>query len=162
MDGAFKLTQDRDGSQMEIKNSQFFYIVQVERTFLGNVHGQVNFFHRYILNSDATIKSAYSSAVQSYIKAEIDDYLMQEPASQIYVLMHLDTSFFHEKLLPGANVIYGSSEKAWYYAPRLAYRISDYVTLYTGADIWTGGMEGGFLGRNKENDNFFVRLQLEI
>ena len=162
MDGAFKLTQDRDGSQMEIKNSQFFYIVQIERTFLRNVHGQLNLFHRYILNSDATIKSAYSPAVQSYIKAVIDDYLMQEPSSQIYVLMHLDTSFFHEKLLPGANVIYGFSEKGWYYAPRLAYRISDYVIVYTGADIWTGGMEGGFLGRNKENDNFYVRLQLEI
>jgi hypothetical protein len=147
---------------MEIKNSQFFYIVQIERTFLRNVHGQLNFFHRYILNSDATIKSAYSPAVQSYIKAVIDDYLMQEPSSQIYVLMHLDTSFFHEKLLPGANVIYGFSEKGWYYAPRLAYRISDYVIVYTGADIWTGGMEGGFLGRNKENDNFYVRLQLEI
>jgi hypothetical protein len=161
-DGAYKLTEDRDGSQMEIKNSLLYYIIQIERTFLGNVHGQLNFFHRNILNSDTKIQSSYSPAVEAYINAVIDDYLLEKPPSQIYVLLHLDTSFFHEKLLPGANVIYGYSEKAWYYAPRAAYRVSDYVTFYVGMDIWRGGNKEGFLGRNEDKDNFFVRLQLEI
>ncbi len=161
-DGAFKLTQDREGSQMDIKNSLLFYIIQIERVFLRNVHGQLNFFHRYIINPDAKIESTYSPAVEAYIKAVIDDYLLEQPPSQIYVLLHLDTSFFHEKLLPGVNIIYGYSEKAWYYAPRVAYRVSNYITVYAGTDIWKGGIEEGFLGRNNEKDNFFVRLQYEI
>ena len=109
-DAAFKLTRDREGTQMEIKNSQFFYGIQIERTFLRQVRGQLNFFHRYILNSDTEITSDYSPPVEIYIKTIIDEYLIQEPPSQIYFLLHLDTGFFHDRLIPGVNIIYGYSE----------------------------------------------------
>ena len=73
-DAAFKLTRDREGTQMEIKNSQFFYGIQIERTFLRQVRGQLNFFHRYILNSDTEITSDYSPPVEIYIKTVIDEH----------------------------------------------------------------------------------------
>ena len=122
----------------------------------------LNFYHRLILDSDTQIISPYSLPVQVYIDAIIDDYLLQKPPSQIYFLLHLDTGFFHDKLILEGNAIFGYSEEAWHYAPRIAYRMSDYVTFFAGLNIWTGGSKGGFLGRNEKRDNFFMRLQLEI
>ncbi|MBA7708390.1 hypothetical protein ES703_117288 [subsurface metagenome] len=165
-DASLKLSRDRDGSCMEIKNSELFYSVQVERMFFTDVRGQLNFFHLYVLNYDAQIQSPYSFFVEAYINAVIDNYLFQKPQSQIYFLGHLDTTFIHQKLSVGINVIYEHSEiasqRAYYAAPRVGYKLSDYLTLFAGADIWLKGSEERFIGRNKEKDNFYVRLQLAL
>ena len=164
-DGALKLTRDWAGTRMEVKNSELFYALQVERTFWNRVRAQVNFFHRYVFNVDAALQSDFSPVVQAYINATIDDYLLQKPASQLYFLAHLDTHFFREQLTVGATAIYGRSEEALYLIPRAAFKLSDYLTLSAGADIWMRDKKNitpGYLGMNEKKDNFYLRLQLSF
>jgi hypothetical protein len=164
-DGALKFTRDWAGTRMEVKNSELFYTLQVERMFWNRVRAQVNFFHRYVFNADAVLQSDFSPVVQAYINATIDDYLLQTPASQMYFLAHIDTHFLRERLTMGATVIYGSSEEALYLIPRAAFKLNDYLTLSAGADIWMRDEKNitpGYLGMNEKKDNFYLRLQLSF
>ena len=159
-DSALKLTQDFGGSRMEIKNSELFSVIQIERLFRKRGRLQLNLFHKFVFNYDAQLQSDYSPFVRDYINAVIDDYLLQKDQSQLYFLAHLDTHFFRERLLLGANIIYGYTEKGYYLIPRITYKLSDYLTLSSGADIWIKGKAEGFIGRNETRDNFFIRMQL--
>jgi hypothetical protein len=162
VDAAYRLTEDRTGSRMDIKNNEILYNIQITKTFFKRLYAQVNFIHRYILFSDRRVDSRFSPVIQEYISGEIDTYLFQKDHSQIYILTHFDISFVNETLYLGINMIYGIAENEFYCAPRISYRINDYITLYTGADFWIGGSGDGYLSRNKLNDNFFVRIRFAI
>ncbi len=158
-DSAMKITRDWEGSVIEIKNSELFSALQVERMFLNQIRVHLNLYHKYVFNYDTPIQSPYSPLIQNYILVVVDDYLLQKPQSQFYFLLHLDTHFFREKLLLGANFIYGYTEKGYYAVPRVAYKASDYFTMLMGADVWIKGDVESFLGRNETRDNFFIRAQ---
>jgi hypothetical protein len=158
-DSALKITNDWEGSVIQIRNSELFSALQVERLFWNRLRAHVNLYHRYVINYDTPIESPYSSLIENYIIAVIDDYLLQKPQSQLYFLVHLDSHFFREKLLLGVNFIYGYTEKGYYLVPRITYKASDPVTLSAGADIWIEGDFESFLGRNETRDNFYVRMQ---
>ena len=158
-DSAMKITRDWEGSVIEIKNSELFSALQVERMFRNRVRGHLNLYHHYVFNYDTPIQSPYSPLIQNYILVVVDDYLLQKPQSQFYFLLHLDTHFFREKLLLGANLIYGYTEKGYYLVPRVTYKVSDHINLSAGADIWMKGDIESFLGRNESRDNFFIRAQ---
>jgi hypothetical protein len=161
-DASIKLTPDTDGSRMEIRNNEIFYTFQIEKIFFANLKLQTNFFHRIILNAGADITSDYSPQVQNFLEGIFEDYMLQKPESQIYILFHADTNFFRETFFIGANFIYGfeEPEHAFYFAPRVSFVLNDYVSLSAGADFWWGGIEEGFLGRNAELDNFYIRMKV--
>jgi hypothetical protein len=164
-DGSLKITGDWAGTRMEIRNSELFYTLQVERMFWNRFRAQANFFHRYVINADAEIESPYSPVVEAFINFTIDDYLFQTPGSQLYFLAHLDGHFLREKFTFGTTAVYGRTEKAFYLIPRIAYKINDYIVLSMGADIWLRDEHAiypGYLCINEEKDNFFVRLQLSL
>jgi hypothetical protein len=161
-DAALKLMNDWDGTIMELRNHEFFYAIQAEYIFFTKWYTQLGFFHRIIFNAEEEISSPYSSLVEGIIKDTIDDYMLQKPSSQIYVLLHVDTHFFNETLRTGINFIYGYSENAYYLAPRISYKINDYITVFAGADLWWKGMVEGYLGMNTEKDNAFLRVQCSL
>ena len=123
------------------------------------MRAHLNAYHRYVINYDAPINSPYSPLIEAFIIAVIDDYLLQKPQSQWYLLAHIDTHLFRERLLFGANFVYGYTEQGYYLVPRIKYRASDRITFSAGADIWMDGDFESFLGRNETRDNFFVRVQ---
>lgn len=170
-DIAYKVTPDIDGSNIAIRNGELFWGVQVEHLFSlfeKPIRLMANGYFRQVVNANAEIVSGYSDVLTAFLNGVLDDYTSQKPASQFYALLHLDTNFFHETLLAGANFIYGFSEKvyeiepAFYIAPRLTYKVSDYVSASAGVDFWWGGSHEGFLGRDTAKDNFFVRIQAQL
>ena len=170
-DASVKLTPDLDGTDISVRNPEIFWAVQIERLLTvvnTQVRLQLNTFYRQILNAGAQTRSDFSDVLTAFLYAVIDDYAMQKPSSQVYVLARFDTSFFHEKLLVAGNFIYGYTEHiysvvpAFYVSPRIAYKLNDYFRISTGADIWWGGSHEGFLGRDAEKDNYFVRLQVYL
>jgi hypothetical protein len=158
-DSALKITRDWEGSIMEIKNSELFSAFQVERMFLNRIRAHLNLYRRYVFNYYTPNRSPYNILIQSNINAIIDDYLLQTPESQLYLLLHLDTHFFRETLSLAANIVYGLTENGCYIVPRITYKLTDHITLFAGADIWIGGDVEGYLGRNETRDNFYVRIQ---
>ena len=170
-DIALKITPDIEGTDIAKKNSEIFWALQIERLISvvdTPVRLQVNGFFRQILGADTQPDSPYSEILTAYLNAIIDDYTNQKPPTQFYLLAHFDTSFIYNTLLVSGNFIYGFSESiykiepSFFAAPRVTYRISDYLSVAVGADFWWGGTAEGFLGRNEEKDNFFLRLQFEI
>jgi hypothetical protein len=170
-DIAYKVTPDINGTDMSIRNGELFWGVQVE--YLFSVIEQpfrlmANGFYRQVMNANAEIVSDYSDVLAAFLNAVLDDYTSQRPPFQVYALLHLDTNFFHETLNVGGNFIYGYSEDvytmdpAFFISPRIAYKISDYVSTFLGADFWWGGTHEGFLGRDAGKDNFFVRIQVQL
>jgi hypothetical protein len=158
-DSAIKITKDWEGSVIEIHNSELFSALQVERLFWNRVRAHLNAYHRYVFNYDTPIESPYSPLIKNYIILVIDDYLLQHPQSQLYLLGHVDSHFFRERLLLGVNFVYGYTEKGYYLVPRVMYKATDRITFSAGADIWVKGNVYSFLGRNETRDNFFMRLQ---
>ncbi len=162
LDTSLLLTEDKDGSRMDIKNNEIFNTIQVGHKFINKLYTQLNLVHRLILSFDADIQSEYSIVVQNFIKSEIDKYFFQQSKSQLYLLIHADMNYLYEKLFLGINIIHGMAEKESYCSPRISYKLSDYITCYAGTDIWFGGEGDGFLSRNQLNDNFHVKLKIEI
>ncbi len=161
-DAALKLTADIDGTKMETKNSEFFYALQVEKTFFTNLHTQLNFFHRLIFNADAETESDLTPLIKDTVRQILDDYMLQYHPSQIYILLRMDTSFFRETVKIAGNFIYSIPENGFYFAPRITYDIDDNWQISAGSDLWWGGIREGFLGRNAEKDNYYIRAQFSF
>ena len=162
-DAALKLTNDIDGSRMDVKNSEIFAVLQIEGLFWQNrLRAQANLFHRHILNFDATTVSDYSPVVEAYIREIVAEYLIQKPQFQTYVLLHGEANFLRERLSIATSVIYGIDEEVVFVMPRISLKLSDFVSFRLGSDIWFGSQGNGLLGAGLYDDNAFFRAQLEL
>ena len=162
-DAALKITEDLDGTRIDVKTSEIVSVLQVERLFWQNrLRAQAMVLHRYLLHDDAIPVSDYSPVIQAYISAIVAEYLRQKPESQLYALIGGDAKFLRERLSVSANIIYGLDEEALFVMPRLSLKLTDYVSLQLGSDLWFGQEGRGLLGGSLNNDNIFLRAQLEI
>ena len=162
-DAALKITENLDGTRIDVKNSEVVSVLQAERLFWQNrLRAQAIVFHRYLLYYDAVTVSAYSPVVQAYVSAIVAEYLLQESCSQFYALLGGNAMFFRERLSVSANAIYGLDEEVLFVMPRLSLKLTDYVSLVLGSDLWFGQEGTGLLGGSLHNDNIFLRAQLKI
>ena len=163
-DGGLKLTENADGSRIDVKRPEILYAVQADRAVsIGRQPFNVSagLYHRLILHPDAELKSEYSPLVENVVAALRDFYLLQEEPSTVYVVGRLDTSLFRETLNVGMIGAWGITEQALHLAPRAERRLSDYVSAAAGANLWyswTPGAASGLLGRDDAKDNVFAQL----
>ncbi len=163
-DAGLKLTENADGSRIDVKRPEVLYAVQADRAVsIGQQAFDVSaaLYHRLILHADAQPKSEYSPLLAGVIAALRDYYLLQEQASTVYVVSRLGTSLFRETLDVGVTGAWGISEEALHVAPRAEVRLSDYVSVAGGANLWYSWKEGaasGLLGRDDAKDNVFAQL----
>ena len=61
-----------------------------------------------------------------------------------------------------ASIIYGFVEEVVFVMPRAALKLTDYVTFKLGSDLWFGQEGKGLLGVRLQNDNVFLRAQLQL
>ena len=163
-DAGLKLTDNADGTRIDVKKPEVLYAVQADRAVsIGqqpfNVSAAV--YHRLILHPDAELKSEYSPLVENVVVALRDFYLLQEDPSTVYVVGRLDTSLFREALNVGVTGAWGITEQALHLAPRAGLRLSDHVSAAAGANLWfewTPGIASGLLGRDDAKDNVFAQL----
>ena len=168
-ESGLKITEDWDGSRVEIKNSELVSNLQVNKTFFDHWFFQANFIHRYIINHKAALQSELNSRLLSYIETEMEKHFLQPVESQIYMAAHLHRYALHNTLYFALNggigfAIYPEEEYEMevYLAPRAAYHFSDLVKIEAGGDFYLQGEEAGYLGRNKYKDNFYIRFILRL
>ena len=163
-DAGLKLTENTDGTRIDVKRPEILYAVQADRAVsIGrqpfNVSAGV--YHRLILHPDAEFRSDYSPLVENVVAALRDFYLLQEDPSTVYVVGRADTSLFREALSVGMIGAWGITEQALHLAPRVGLRLSDYVSAAAGANLWfewSPGIASGLLGRDDAKDNVFAQL----
>ena len=163
-DAGLKLTENTDGTRIDVKRPEILYAVQADRAVsIGqqpfNVSAAV--YHRLILHPDAELKSKYSPLVENVVVALRDLYMLQEDPSTVYVVGRLDTSLFRETLSVGVIGAWGITERALHLAPRAGLRLSDHVSVAAGANLWfewAPGIASGLLGRDAAKDNVFAQL----
>ncbi|MCY4377791.1 MAG: hypothetical protein OXC31_28880 [Spirochaetaceae bacterium] len=163
-DAGLKLTDNVDGTRIDVKKPEVLYAVQADRAVsIGqqpfNVSAGV--YHRLILHPDAEFKSKYSPLVENVVAALRDFYLLQEDPSTVYVVGRADTSLFREALNVGVIGAWGITERALHLAPRAGLRLSDHVSAAVGANLWfewAPGIASGLLGRDAAKDNVFAQL----
>ncbi len=163
-DAGLKLTDNADGTRIDVKKPEVLYAVQADRAVsIGqqpfNVSAGV--YHRLILHPDAEFKSKYSPLVENVVAALRDFYLLQEDPSTVYVVGRADTSLFREALNVGVIGAWGITERALHLAPRAGLRLSDHVSAAAGANLWfewAPGIASGLLGRDAAKDNVFAQL----
>ena len=163
-DGGLKLTENADGTRIDVKRPEILYAVQADRVVSVGRHPfnvSAGLYHRLILHPDAELKSKYSRLVENVVVALRDFYLLQEDPSTLYVVGRLDTSLFRETLNVGVIGAWGITEQALHLAPRAGLRLSDYVSAAAGANLWFSwepGIASGLLGRDDAKDNVFAQL----
>ncbi len=163
-DAGLKLTDNADGTRIDVKKPEVLYAVQADRAVsIGRQPFNVSagLYHRLILHPDAEFKSDYSPLVENVVAALRDFYLLQEDPSTVYVVGRADTSLFREALSVGVIGAWGITERALHLAPRAGLRLSDHVSAAAGANLWfewTPGIASGLLGRDDAKDNVFAQL----
>ena len=96
-DAGLKLTENADGTRIDVKRPEILYAVQADRAVsIGQQPFNVSaaWYHRLILHSDAELKSVYSPLVENVVAALRDFYMLQEEPSTVYLVGRLDTSLF--------------------------------------------------------------------
>ena len=163
-DGGLKLTENADGTRIDVKRPEILYAVQADRAVsIGRQPFNVSagLYHRLILHPDAEPRSRFSPLVENVVAALRDFYLLQEDPSTVYVVGRADTSLFREALNVGVIGAWGITEQALHLAPRVGLRLSDYVSAAAGANLWfewSPGIASGLLGRDDAKDNVFAQL----
>ena len=163
-DAGLKLTENADGSRIDVKRPEILYAVQADRAVsIGQqpFNLSAGLYHRLILHPDAEFRSEYSPLVENVVAALRDFYLLQEDPSTVYVVARADTSLFREALSVGVIGAWGITEEALHLAPRVGLRLSDHVSAAAGANLWfewAPGIASGLLGRDDAKDNVFAQL----
>lgn len=164
-DAGLKLTENADGTRIDIKRPEILYAMQADRAVsIGRQPFNVSagLYHRLILHPDAELKSKYSPLVENVVTDLRDLYLLQQDASTVYVVGRADTSLFRETLNVGVVGAWGIMERALHLAPRAEVRLNDYVSAAGGANLWFSweepGIATGLLGRDDARDNVFAQL----
>ena len=163
-DAGLKLTENTDGTRIDVKRPEILYAVQADRAVsIGRQPFNVSagLYHRLILHADAELKSEYSPLVENVVAALRDFYMLQEEPSTVYLVGRADTSLFRETLSVGVIGAWGITERALHVAPRAGLRLSDHVSATAGANLWlewAPGIASGLLGRDDAKDNVFAQL----
>lgn len=147
---ALNITEDFNGNNIGIKNSDLTLNSQFTKTLFNRTYSQVNIIYQHIFN--------YNN--DNELSAAINDIHLQPTDNILFIIGHLHDSFLREKLYMALNVGYFFSDNV-YIAPRVNYTITDYITLETGIDMYTGKYKHKIFEEDLGGDNFFVRLKYE-
>ncbi len=156
---AVNLTEDLDGTQIGIKNSDITLNSQITGTLYGGTFAQLNIIYQHVINYDKS-GLVYSSVIDDQLIDEFNNYFNQPVQNIAFLIGHLHNSFFREKLYLALNVGFFFSTDI-YLAPRIAYALSDEMKIEAGADIKTGEPSDYTLARGNLVDNYYVRLKFE-
>lgn len=156
---AVNLTEDLDGTEIGIKNSDITLNSQITGTLYGGTFAQLNIVYQHVINYDQS-GSVYSPSVDDQLIDEFNNYFNQPVQNIAFFIGHLHNSFFREKLYLALNVGFFFSTDI-YLAPRIAYTLSDEMKIEAGADIKTGEPSEYTLARGNLSDNYYVRLKFE-
>jgi len=147
---AFNLTEDFNGTNIGVKNSDITSNTQVMHTLFGRTFAQINMIYQYIFN--------YKNS--NDLSIAINDVHLQPTDNILFFIAHLHDYFFREKLYLALNVGFFFSTNV-YLAPRVNFKFTDNITIETGIDMYTGIYANKLLERNLGGDNFFVRIKYE-
>ncbi len=156
---AVNLTEDPDGSQIGIKNSDITLNSQLTGTLYGGTFAQINIIYQYVINYNQS-GSVYSPSDDDLLIDEFNNYFNQPVQNIVFFIGHLHNSYFREKLYIALNIGFFFSTDI-YLAPRIAYALSDSMKIEAGADIKTGEPSEYTLTRGNLLDNYYVRLKFE-
>lgn len=149
---AFNLTEDFDGTDPGIKNSDITLNSQFTKTLFGRTYGQLSVIYQYVFNYDDN-DDDFSNAVYNIHNQPTDNIL--------FFVGHLHDSFIREKLYVALNVGFFFSPSI-YIAPRLKYSVTDLLKIETGIDMYTGKYKHKIFDDDLGGDNFYIRLKYEI
>lgn len=147
----FNLTEDFEGNDPGIKNSDITVNTQLSNTLFGRTYSQFNIVYQYIFNHDEG---------DTDLDKAFNDVHLQPLGHVAFVVAHLRDSFLREKLNVALNLAYIHPNV--YIGPRCNYKISDLITLETGVNFTTGEYKNKLLEENLGGDNFFVRIKYEL
>lgn len=148
---AFNLTEDFDGNDIGIKNSDITLNSQIMKTIFGRTFAQINIIYQHVLNYQTS---------QDIISEAINDVHIQPTDNILFFIGHIHDNFLREKLYIGLNLGYFFSPNV-YIAPRVKYKYSDRITIESGIDMYTGEYKNKLLEDDMGGDNFYIRLKFE-
>ncbi len=154
-DIAFSLAADYLGRDPGAQNSDLTVNTQVLMNLPGNVLSQFSLVYSYF-PYHGNYKSEGDRKAADYLAEEIQGFHTQPLPHIAFLVAHFEKAFLREKLKAQLNaaLIFPNV----YLGPRLAYSLSDHLTLRTGADYTTGRPSRKDLRRNPANDNYYIRL----
>ena len=158
-EAAFNWTEDLDGDDLGIKNSDITANSQLTGNAFNGALWQLNLIYQHVINHDDG-ETIGSGGADADLRDEINDYFNQPVQNIAFMIGHLEKSFLRNKLKLAVNGGFFFSSRL-YVAPRAAYALSDRLQLELGADIWTAEMKENDLMRQSDGDNIFLRLKYE-
>ena len=155
-DFAFNLTSDLDGTDIGAQNSDITVNTQLLVNLPWGILSQYSIVYSFFINHNNHDPGSDSLAA-AYLAGEIQSFQTQPLQHIAFIIAHFEKSFLREKLKTQLNVGFFFSPEI-YFGPKIAYNISDYWAIETGADITLGAPADKDLRRNPSNDNYYVRL----
>ncbi len=118
---------------------------------------QKDYFH-YMLGTDYSLSNA--TLTLQWVQKIIMDYDegIYEPEFQTNYSLWIQANFVNETLKPELLAIFSPSDEGWLVRPKVAYNVTDAVTVTAGADILSGPARS-FFGQFEENDRVYAKFR---
>ena len=112
----------------------------------------------YMLGSDYSLSNA--TVTLQWVQKIVMDYDedIYEPGIQTNYSLWIQANLINETLKPELLAIFNPVDEGWLVRPKIAYEITDAVTVTAGADILSGPTRS-FFGQFEENDRVYARCK---
>lgn len=147
--GEYTSTEDRNGTDPMIPNSQTKFLIGYQRQILEDFTIGLQYYGEYMNDY-----SEYEKNLPSGFSKEnkLHDFLTIR-ATQFLMHQNLRLGFF---------AIYSPSDKDYLLNPEIKYNISDSVWAAVGGNVFGGAQDWSQFGQLKKNDNVYIQTRYEF
>lgn len=142
--GYYDSSEDRDGTDPYIRNSEWRLLVGYEQELAPDFTGGIQYYLEWMQDYDA-----YQHSAGQYTKDEYR-HLFTLRLTKLLLNQNLLLSFF---------VYYSPSDEDGYLRLNSQYKITDQWSAVAGGNIFFGADDYTFFGQFEENDNLYVGLR---
>ena len=142
-------SQDNEGSDPEIENSQLRYLIGFQKAFAGDFTASMQYYVEKMMDYN------------EYTRTLDSGFPRKDETRELYSvrLTHL---LHYQTIRLSLFAFYSPTDKDYFVNPEMKYSISDSLWTNLGANLFGGEQPSTFLGQFRHNDNIYWNVRYEF
>ncbi len=142
-------SQDKDGKNPEIENSEVRYLISFQKAFAGDFTAGVQYYAEKMMDYD------------DYVRTLDPGFPAKDKTRELYSIRL--TRFLHYQTVKlSLFAFYSPTDRDYFVNPEVKYNISDNLWTNIGANLFGGEQPHTFLGQFRHDDNIYWNIRYEL
>ncbi|MBI3399181.1 MAG: hypothetical protein HY026_08155 [Deltaproteobacteria bacterium] len=142
-------SQDKNGNDPEIENSQIRYLIAYQKAFAGDFTAGIQYYAEKMMDYG------------NYTRTLGPKLPRKDEARELYSI-RLTRLLHYQTIKLSLFTFYSPTDKDYFINPEIKYNISDNLWTIIGANIFDGERANTFLGQFRHDDNIYWNIRYEF